>query len=129
MMPKQVISTPDAPAAIGPYSQAVVAGPFVFTAGQIGLDPATGQMVDGVVAQTEQVLANLGAVLAAAGCTLADVVKTLVFVADMNDYATINGIYDAHFTAPYPARSAVEAARLPKDALVEIEVVALVPTN
>lgn len=123
-MSKEVISTANAPAAIGPYSQAIRAGDYVFTAGQIGLDPATGTMATGVVAQAEQVFKNLEAVLAAAGCTLADVVKTTVFVADMNDYATVNGVYDSHFAAPYPARSAVEAARLPKDALVEIELVA-----
>ncbi|MCP4868200.1 MAG: RidA family protein [Proteobacteria bacterium] len=126
-MARTVVATTDAPAAIGPYSQAIIAGDYVFTAGQIGLDPATGTMREGVVAQAEQVFSNLEAVLAAAGCTLADVVKTTVFVADMNDYATVNGVYDSHFAAPYPARSAVEAARLPKDARVEIELVAYRP--
>ncbi len=126
-MGKQAVSTPNAPAAIGPYSQAVVAGDYVFTAGQIGLDPATGAMADGVVAQTEQVLRNLSAVLDAAGCSFADVVKTTVFVADMRDYAAVNGVYATAFAEPFPGRSAVEAARLPKDALVEIEVVAYRP--
>jgi 2-iminobutanoate/2-iminopropanoate deaminase len=128
-MGKEAISTPYAPAAIGPYSQAVAAGPFLFTAGQIGLSPGDGVMAEGVAAQTEQALQNLRAVLAAAGCGLDDVVKATVFLASMNDFGTMNGVYEAHFAAPYPARSALEAARLPKDALVEIEVIALRPTG
>jgi 2-iminobutanoate/2-iminopropanoate deaminase len=125
---KQVISTPGAPAAIGPYSQAVRSGDFVYASGQVALDPATGAMSDGdVSAQTEQVLANIAAVLAAAGLGFADVVKTTVFLKNMGDFAAMNTLYAAAF-APEgvipPARSTVEVARLPKDGLVEIEVIA-----
>ncbi|NPA30717.1 MAG: RidA family protein [Chloroflexi bacterium] len=127
-MSKRIIHTDAAPAAIGPYSQAVRAGDFVFTAGQIGLDPATGQMVvGGVEAQTRQALRNLQAVLEAAGASLSQVVKTTVFLQDMNDFAAMNAVYAEFFAAEPPARSAVQAAALPKGALVEIEAVAYSP--
>ena len=127
-MTRSTIQTDLAPAAIGPYSQGVVAGGFVFTAGQIGLDPATGTMVEGgVVAQAVQAISNLEAVLAAGGCSLSDVVKTTLFVADMRDFAAVNGVYDSRFDAPYPARSTVEAAALPAGALFEIDAVAVAP--
>lgn len=120
-----IIQTPDAPAAIGPYSQATVVGPFIFTAGQIALDPVTGQLVgDGVEAQTERVFQNLTAILEAAGASLDSVVKTTVFLSDMNDFAGMNGVYARFFGDHRPARSTVQAARLPKDALVEIECIA-----
>jgi 2-iminobutanoate/2-iminopropanoate deaminase len=121
-----IIQTPDAPAAIGPYSQASTFGSFVFTAGQIALDPATGELVgEGVEAQTERVFRNLSAVLEAAGASLATVVKTTVFLSDMNDFAGMNGVYARWFAEHRPARSTVQAARLPKDALVEIECIAV----
>lgn len=125
-MPKEIISTPKAPAAIGPYSQAVRVGNMVFTSGQIPLDPATGQMVGTTVAeQTKQVLANLQALLEAAGSDLAHVVKTTVFLADMGQFAAFNEVYAIAFPFESPARATVQAARLPKDALVEIECIAL----
>jgi 2-iminobutanoate/2-iminopropanoate deaminase len=125
---RSTIQTDLAPAAIGPYSQGVAAGGFVFTAGQIGLDPATGAMVEGgVVAQAVQAISNLEAVLAAGGCSLSDVVKTTLFLADMRDFAAVNGVYDSRFDAPYPARSTVEAAGLPAGALFEIDAVAVTP--
>jgi len=115
-----------APKAIGPYSAAVKAGQFVFTAGQLGIDPESGEFVPGgVEAQTRQALQNLQAVLEGAGSTLDQVVKTTVFLRDMNDFGTMNGIYGEFFTKNFPARSAVQAARLPKDGAVEIEAVAL----
>jgi 2-iminobutanoate/2-iminopropanoate deaminase len=125
---KTAIATPKAPAAIGPYSQAIRIGDFLYTSGQVALDPATGQIVPGAIAeQTTQVLENLKAVLEAAGATLANIVKTVVFLKDMNDFAAMNAIY-GKYLAPEgtiaPARSTVEVARLPKDALVEIEVIA-----
>jgi 2-iminobutanoate/2-iminopropanoate deaminase len=120
------IETDRAPAAIGPYSQAIAAGEFVYTAGQIPLDPATMEIVGADVAeQTEQVLTNLAAVLAAGGSGLDRVVKTTVFLADMGDFAAMNEVYARHFGDHRPARSAVEAAALPKGALVEIEAVAV----
>jgi 2-iminobutanoate/2-iminopropanoate deaminase len=120
------ISTPHAPAAIGPYSQAVVAGSFVFCSGQIALDPKTMQLVGSTAAlQTEQALNNLKAVLDAAGTGLDHVVKTTVFLKSMADFAAMNEVYARFFGTHRPARAAVEAARLPKDALVEIECVAL----
>lgn len=126
---KAAIQTPDAPAAIGPYSQAVAAGPWVFTSGQIGLDPRTGKLVPGgAEAEAEQALANLQAVLAAAGCGLPQVVKTTVFLADMSLFARVNAVYGRWFAAdgvPFPARSTVQAARLPLDAQVEVEAVAV----
>ena len=122
---RQIIKTGAAPQAIGPYSQAVVAGGFVFASGQIPLDPATGEFVEGGVAeQTEQVLRNLSKVLEAAGTDLSRVVKTTVFLADMNDFAAMNEVYGTYFSSPAPARATVQAARLPKDARVEIDVIA-----
>ncbi|MDQ3686472.1 MAG: RidA family protein [Acidobacteriota bacterium] len=123
---KQIVVTKLAPEAIGPYSQAVTAGGFVFASGQIPLDPQTGVLVAGDVAeQTEQVLRNLAAVLEAAGTGLERVVKTTVFLADMNDFAAMNEVYGRHFGAAPPARATVQAARLPRDARVEIEAIAL----
>ncbi|HYH86048.1 MAG TPA: RidA family protein [Pyrinomonadaceae bacterium] len=123
---RQIIKTEDAPGAIGPYSQAVVAGGFVFLSGQIPLDPATGEFVEGGIAeQTEQVLRNLSKVLEAAGTSLARVVKTTVFLADMSDFTAMNEVYGRYFNENPPARSTVQAARLPRDARVEIDVVAL----
>ena len=125
-MPKQIVSTDQAPAAIGPYSQAVKANGLVFCSGQIPLDPATGERVAGDIrTQTRRVLDNLKAVLAAAGSSLGNVVKATVFLADMNDYAAMNEVYGDYFGDSKPARAAVEVSRLPKDVGVEIEVVAL----
>lgn len=122
---KTVIASTEAPAAVGPYSQAIATGNLVFCAGQIPLDPATGNLVEGdVTAQTRRVIENIKAVLAAAGATLNDVVKTTVFLLDMNDFAAMNAVYAEHFSAPFPARSTIQVARLPKDARVEIEVIA-----
>ncbi len=122
---KEVIATDKAPKAIGPYSQAIRAGGFVFCSGQIALDPATNQLIQGdVAAQTERVLRNLGAVLAQAGGSLEQVVKTTVFLKSMGDFAAMNEIYGRFFSKQPPARSTVEAARLPKDVLVEIDVIA-----
>lgn len=124
---KQIIATENAPSAIGPYSQAVRVGDFIFCSGQIPIDPATGLFVsDNVIEQTEQVLKNLSAVLEAAGSSLSGVVKTTVFVQDMNDFASMNEVYARYFVENPPARATVQAARLPKDAKVEIECVALV---
>ena len=128
MNDKRTVQTADAPKALGPYSQAVVANGFVFCAGQIPLDPATGDLVKGGVAeQTQQVLKNLRAVLKAAGSDLDRAVKTTVFIKNMNDFAAMNEVYGKpeYFGASTPARSTVEVARLPRDVLVEIEVVAL----
>ncbi len=123
---REVIATKDAPQAIGPYSQAIKAGGMVFCSGQIALDPATGAIVGSDVAQqTERVLRNLSAVLAAAGSGLDRVVKTTVFLKDMGDFAAMNEVYGRHFKTAPPARSTVEAARLPKDVLVEIDVIAV----
>ncbi|ADV68913.1 RidA family protein [Deinococcus maricopensis] len=121
---KDAIQTPHAPAAIGPYSQAVIAGGLVYTSGQIPLTP-DGMLVEGGVdAQARQVFTNLRAVLAAAGTDFARVVKATVFLADMNDFPVVNAVYAEHFAEPYPARSTVQVARLPRDVLVEIEVIA-----
>ena len=122
---KKMISTPKAPAAIGPYSQAIQVGNLIYTSGQIPIDPATGQLVEGgIKEQTRQSLSNIQAILQEAGLTMASVVKTTVFMADMADCADMNSIYAEFFTEPYPARSAVAVKTLPKNALVEIEVVA-----
>ncbi|MEJ2749883.1 MAG: RidA family protein [Anaerolineae bacterium] len=126
-MKKKIVHTEKAPAAVGPYSQAVKIGDLVYTAGQIALDPATGQMVEGdVQAQTEQVLQNLQAVLKAAGSSLKKVVKTTVFLQDMGDFKAMNEVYGRYFDKKPPARSAVQVAALPLGAQVEIEAVALV---
>ena len=122
---KKMISTSKAPAAIGPYSQAIQVGNLIYTSGQIPIDPATGQLVEGgVKEQTRQSLNNIQAILQEAGLTMTSVVKTTVFMADMADFADMNSIYAEFFTEPYPARSAVAVKTLPKNALVEIEVVA-----
>lgn len=121
---RKTIHAENAPAAVGPYVHAVQAGEFVYTSGQIGLIPDTGVLAEGVEAQAEQALQNIQAVLAAAGCTLADVIKTTVFLADIGDFAKINEIYAKYFTGETPARSCVQAGALPKGALFEIEVVA-----
>jgi 2-iminobutanoate/2-iminopropanoate deaminase len=122
---KQAVSSPDAPKAIGPYSQAVRAGQLLFLSGQVPIDPATGLIVEGdIAAQTRRVFENLGAVLKAGGRSYADVVRTTVFLADMNDFAAMNEVYGQYFTEPYPARATVQVARLPKDARVEIDLIA-----
>jgi reactive intermediate/imine deaminase len=119
------ITTKDAPAAIGPYSQAVRAGGYVFLSGQIPLDPVTGQMVQGdVAAQADRVLKNLQAILAAAGSGFADVVRTTIYLVDMAHFATVNEVYARYFVAPYPARVTVQVAALPRGALVEIDAIA-----
>ena len=122
---KQAISTSDAPKAIGPYSPAVRAGQMVFISGQVPIDPASGNLVDGdIAAQTRRVFDNLGALLKAAGLSYANVVRTTVFLADMNDFAAMNQTYATFFSEPYPARSTVQVSRLPKDARIEIDVIA-----
>ena len=122
---KKVISTSKAPAAIGPYSQAIQVGHFVYTSGQIPIDPATGKFAEGgIKEQTRQSLLNVKAILEESGLKMSDVVKTTVFMADMNDFADMNKVYAEFFSEPYPARSAVAVRTLPKGALVEIEVVA-----
>jgi 2-iminobutanoate/2-iminopropanoate deaminase len=127
MTDRKRIHTDGAPAAIGPYSQAIASGGFVFTAGQIGLDPGTGEVVEGGVAeQAERALKNLSAVLEAAGTSMKDVVKTTLYLADMGDFVTVNEIYAGYFSEPFPARSAVQAADLPRGALVEIDAIARV---
>ena len=123
---KEIIATEDAPRAIGPYSQAIRAGNFVFASGQIPIDPATGEFVPGGIAeQTEQVLKNLTALFAAAGVGLDQIVKTTVFLADMNDFTAMNEVYGRFFSEAPPARATVQAARLPRDAKVEIEAIAV----
>ena len=121
----KIISTANAPAAIGPYSQAIDTGTFVYASGQLPIDPATGTMPDGIKEQTAQPLANVKAILAEAGLSPANVVKTTVFLSDMANFAPMNEVYAQFFSAPFPARSAVAVKELPKQALVEIEVVAL----
>ena len=125
MSKRSVVSTSNAPAAIGPYSQAIHAGQFLFASGQLGLDPATGDLREGIEAQTRQALTNLQAVLAEAGATVANVVKTTIFLADLAHFATVNQLYGEVFGHEPPARSTVQVAALPKGGLVEIEVIAL----
>lgn len=120
-MDKTVIASENAPAALGPYSAGIAAGNLAFLSGQLGLDPSTGELADGVVAQAEQALKNIETLLTAAGATFGNVVKTTVFLADIADFDAVNEVYAARFTEPYPARSAVQVAALPKGALVEIE--------
>ncbi len=125
-MKRDVISTKNAPAAIGPYSQAIGMDGLLFCSGQIPLDPATGNIVEGgIEEQTRRVMENIKALLAAADTSLERVVKTTIFLADMNDFTTVNGIYGEYFTSDPPARSTVQVARLPRDVKVEIEVIAL----
>lgn len=126
-MERQVIHTDNAPKAIGPYSQAIRAGEFVFCSGQLGIDPSTGNLVNGgVEAETRRALQNLSAVLQAAGTSLEHVVKTTVFLLDMNDFAKMNAVYAEFFPTNPPARSTIQVARLPRDGHVEIEAIALV---
>lgn len=120
----KTVSTDKAPAALGPYSQAQIVGNLVYTSGQIGVDPSTGVAPEGVEAQAHQVFKNLCELLKAAGSDISKVVKTTVFIKNMDDFALVNSIYGQYFTEPYPARSCVEVARLPKDLLVECEVIA-----
>jgi 2-iminobutanoate/2-iminopropanoate deaminase len=122
---RSAIKTSQAPAAIGPYSQAIRSGDLLFTSGQIPLDPATGNLVEGdITAQTRRVMANLEALLAAAGADFGDVVKTTIFLFDMGDFAAVNAVYAPYFPSVPPARSTVQVARLPRDARVEIEMIA-----
>jgi 2-iminobutanoate/2-iminopropanoate deaminase len=123
-MPRQEVSAPAAPPAIGPYSQAIAIDGFVFCSGQLGMDPATGQLLDGVANQAERAMRNLELVLGGAGASLADVVKTTIFLTDLADFSTVNDIYARHVIAPAPARSTVQVAALPRGALVEIEAIA-----
>ena len=124
-MAGEIVESPNAPEAIGPYSQAVKADGWVFCSGQIAVDPETGQIAEGISAQTQQCLKNLSAVLEAAGATLADAVKATVYLKDMNDFAEMNKVYGMFFPMNPPARACVEVARLPKDVKVEIDIVAL----
>jgi 2-iminobutanoate/2-iminopropanoate deaminase len=127
-MAKQSITSPDAAKPVGPYSPALRAGQLLFISGQVPFDPATGVLVDGDIAtQTRRVLDNIGALLRAAGLTHADIARTTVFLADMNDFAAMNGAYETYFAKPYPARSTVQAARLPRDARIEIDAIAVYP--
>jgi 2-iminobutanoate/2-iminopropanoate deaminase len=119
------VATNAAPAAIGPYSQGIRAGELVFTAGQVGIDPATGELADGVAEQADRALRNVSAILDAAGTSLERVVKTTIFLADLGDFAAVNEVYASHFSTPYPARSTVAVKGLPKGALIEIEAIAL----
>ena len=124
---KKIVKTAKAPAPVGPYNQAIISGNFVFTAGQIAIDPKTGNLEpDDIKIQTKRVIENLRAVLQASGSDLADVVKTTVFLKDMNDFALMNEVYAQYFSKNSPARSAIEVARLPKDVLVEMECIAIV---
>ncbi len=125
MSERILVESSAAPAAIGPYSHAIRTGSLVFTAGQVGADPSTGTLLDGVAAQADQALRNLAAVLDAAGTGLERVVKATIFLVDMSDFAAVNEVYARHFTPPYPARSTVAVVALPKGARVEIEVVAV----
>ena len=123
-MPRQEVSAPGAPAAIGPYSQAIAIDGFIFCSGQLGMDPATGELLEGIANQAERAIVNLEAVLAGAGASLADVVKTTIFLSDLANFSTVNDIYSKHVIAPAPARSTVQVAALPRGALVEIEAIA-----
>jgi 2-iminobutanoate/2-iminopropanoate deaminase len=124
---RQAVSTGEAPAAIGPYSQAIVANGFVFCSGTAGIDPATGDAPDGIEAQTEQALRNLDAVLRAAGASLADVVKTTIFYTDVDHYATVNAVYARYMPDPPPARSGPANVVLPRNLLISIEAIAVLP--
>lgn len=126
-MTRDVVHTSLAPAAIGPYSQAIRAGRFLFLSGQVGAEPSDGVLADGVAAQADRALRNIGAVLAEAGSSLEQVVKTTIFLTDINDFGAVNEVYARYLSSPFPARSTVAVTALPKNALVEIEVVALAP--
>ena len=122
---RQAVATSSAPQAIGPYSQAIRAGSLLFVSGQVPIDPATGQLVSGdIAAQTHRVFRNISEILAAGGASLDHVVRTTVFLADMNDFSAMNEVYATYFSAPAPARATVEVSRLPKDARIEIDVIA-----
>lgn len=123
-MEKKIVATDKAPAAIGPYSQAIEAGGFVFASGQIPVDPATGNIPDGIEAQAKQALNNVKNLMEASGLSMDNIVKTSVFIKDMNDFAKVNEVYATFFENDFPARSCVEVARLPKDVLIEVEVIA-----
>ena len=124
-MAKQSVASADAPKAIGPYSPAVRAGQLLFVSGQVPFDPATGNMVEGdITAQTRRVLDNIGALLKAGSLAFSDVVRTTIFLADMNDFTAVNEVYATYFSQPFPARATVQVARLPKDARVEIDAIA-----
>jgi 2-iminobutanoate/2-iminopropanoate deaminase len=123
------VQTNAAPAAVGPYSQAIRAGGLIFTAGQVGSDPATGELADGVAGQAERALRNLEAILDAAGTSLDRVTKTTIFLTDVSAFATVNEVYARHFSPPYPARSTVGVKELPRGALVEIEAIAVAPDS
>ena len=125
-MKKKLIETKKAPAALGPYSQGVISNGFVFLSGQVGIDPESGKLVDGGVAeQTKQIFNNISNVLFESGSVLDDIVKVTVFLKDMNDFSLVNSIYSGYFSKPYPARSAIQAAKLPLDVDIEIEVIAV----
>lgn len=124
-MDRKTVYTPNTPAAIGPYSQAIAVGNVLYTSGQLGIDPQTGELCSGVEAQTRQSLLNLSAILQSNGMSLADIVKTTVFVTDLKDFAAVNAVYQTFFTGDCPARSCVQVAALPKGGLVEIECVAV----
>jgi 2-iminobutanoate/2-iminopropanoate deaminase len=126
-MTRQAVSSDEAPAALGPYSQAIVAGGFIFCSGTAGIDPATGDIPEGIEAQTEQALVNLAAVLESAGASMDDVVKTTIFYADVEDFAKLNEVYARHMPDPPPARSAPAHVRLPRGLLVSIEAIAVQP--
>jgi 2-iminobutanoate/2-iminopropanoate deaminase len=128
-MTRQAISSESAPAALGPYSQAIVANGFVFCSGMAGIDPATGAIPEGIEAQTEQALRNLAAVLTSAGASMADLVKTTIFYADASDFERLNAVYARHMPDPPPARSAPANVRLPRGLLVSIEAIALLPSQ
>lgn len=121
---KKEIATDNAPKAIGPYSQGIMYGDLIFASGQIPVNPANGEIPAGIKEQTKQVLENVSAILKSAGSSIENVIKTTVFIKNMNDFAEMNAVYETYFTKPFPARSTVEVARLPKDVLVEIEVIA-----
>lgn len=125
-MKKQVIATTKAPGAVGPYVQAIKANGTVYCSGQLGIDPATGKLADGVEAQAHQSMKNMGAILAEAGCDYSSVVKTTIFLADMDDFAKVNEIYKSYFGEEFPARSCVQVAKLPLGGLVEVECIACV---
>lgn len=125
-MAKEIIATTKAPGAVGPYVQAIKANGMVYCSGQLGIDPATGKLADGVEAQAHQSMKNMGAILAEAGCDYSSVVKTTIFLADMDDFAKVNEIYKSYFGEAFPARSCVQVAKLPLGGLVEVECIACV---